>query len=196
MKASSTILSGLILCTGLIASSISFANPCGELIYNKTGKLRHYEYANRTMTENTKEHGTFNGSTSSSSSYSTEGSTGVFDPGVTTGLTNGYKQFFSTNGECKWFGLVLNTDEKKSQYVAQNMPEVKEDMAKGRGGHLDVLAAAYGCGNQDHEAFAKVLRQNFEKFADFTSDKSAEFTSTMNGVVQKELSSVCVATLL
>ncbi len=193
MKFSSTFLWPLLGLTTLLTTSTVLANPCGELIYNKYGKLRKYHYNNHTLSENIKEHGVFSGSTSSSSSTSTEGTTGALDPGVTTGEYYSVAGSTSTQGECRWFGLALNTPEGMNQYVAQNMPEIKVDMAKGNGGHLDVLANAYGCGDQDHEAFAKVLRQNFEKFAPFNAEKSKEFTATMDRVVHAELPTVCVA---
>ena len=156
MKLSNFFISGVVL----VLAQISMATPCGDLIYKKNGKFRKYEYMNNNGMENTKKHGS-----STTAQVSTEGSTASTDPGVSTGLTQSHTQSTSTRGECIWGGFFVSHTEYQD-YLAQNMHEIKNEMAKGQGGHLEILASAFTCGEFGKKGLSTVLQKNFNKFVD------------------------------
>lgn len=174
MKVSRVFLSATVL----VLAQIAAATPCGDFIYNKNGKFRKYQYMNNTGIENTKKHGS-----STTFQHSTEGSTASVDPGVSTGVSSSSMQTSSTYGECKWMGYYANYSEYKD-YLAQNMHEIKNEMAKGQGGHLEVLASAFTCGEDGRKGLSSVLQKNFDKFVDLQPTQSAEFANSLKQVVE------------
>lgn len=166
-------------------SSAAHATPCGEFIYGH-GMLKKYEYAPLNLTEGTKKHGS-----SSSSGYSTDGTTAAVDPGVTTGTFASTKQSSLTEGACKWMGMKLSSKREYEQYIAQNMDEIKNEMAAGKGGHLQILASAHSCSEQGREVFPKVIRKNFERFVDLTSSQASAFGDQLTDVVITNLAADC-----
>jgi hypothetical protein len=146
----------LLFMSTLFLSQFSFASKCGEEIYNKRGMLTKYEYLNLTITEQTKKHGT-----STSSAISTESSTAALDPGVTTGFSSGLKQSLSTNGPCKWFGLMVYIGHHRKEFIAQNMDILKNEMAKGQGEMLEMLVHSYFCPQLKEKNAQKMIQNNF-----------------------------------
>lgn len=183
MKVSRVFLAATLL----ISAQMAAANPCGDMIYNKNGKFRKYEYMNNTGLENTKKHGS-----STTFQHSTEGSTASVDPGVSTGVSSSSMQTTSTNGECKWMGYYANYSEYKD-YLAQNMHEIKNEMAKGQGGHLEVLASAFTCGENGKKSLSGVLQKNFSKFVDLEPTQSTEFANSLKQVVEENPNLNCHA---
>lgn len=165
----------------------SMATPCGELVYNKHGKFRKYEYVPNTATENTKKHGY-----STTSGVSTEGSTASSDPGVSTGVTQSNQQSTSTKGECKWGGLFASRDEYK-EYLAQNISEIKNEMALASGGHLEILASAFDCNQEGRQKLPKLLQKNFSRFVSLEAPQSTEFAASIKQVVDFDLSQSCTS---
>lgn len=182
MRASAIFFTGITLLFTQMAS----ATACGDFIY-KHGTFKKYEYMNNTGIENTKKHGY-----SSTSAATTESSTASVDPGVSTGVTQSHSQSTSTQGECKWGGFFASKEEYKD-YLAQNMFEIKQEMSLGQGGHLEILASAFGCAKQDKENLSLVLQKNFESFVDYEPNQSNEFANSIKMVVEKNPSLNCRA---
>lgn len=174
MKAASIFSTGIIIFFAQFAA----ATQCGDLIYNKNGKFRKYEYVNNTGIENTKKHGS-----STTVQVTTEGSTASVDPGVSTGVSQSHSQSTSTRGECKWGGFFVSHNDYK-EYLAQNMHEIKNQMAKGQGGHLEILASAFTCDESGKKALSKVLQKNFGEFVDYEPANAAEFAASLKHVVE------------
>lgn len=183
MKEAAILFTGAILLVVQVAS----ATACGDFIYNKNGKFRKYEYMNNTGMENTKKHGY-----SSTSAATTEGSTASTDPGVSTGVSQSHLQSTSTRGECKWGGLFASKEEY-SDYLAQNMYEIKNEMSLGQGGHLEILAAAFTCTKNDKKALSHILQKNFEIFVEYEPNQSKEFADSLKLVIEKNPSLHCHA---
>lgn len=160
----------------------AYADKCGEFVYNKKGMLRKYEYLNLHLTENTKKHG----SSSSTFGITTESTTASSDPGVYTGQVIGSSQSLSSWGECKFNPTALmdlfGSREEYKDYIAQNLEEVKKQMAQGDGGHLHTLAAAHHC---EAPAFGIAAKASLVNIVDLGIDKTDEFLNEMNLVAQK-----------
>ncbi len=139
-----------------IFSTQTFASPCGDVIYNKHGMFRKYKYVNLDLSELTKKHGT----TGWTSNASTETTTAVTDPGVTTGASSAIQQSLSTKGQCKWFGLVY-VAEKRVQYIAQNVDAVKTELAKGQGHFTEVLMDSYFCNAKGKQELRAAIRNEY-----------------------------------
>lgn len=169
-----------IFATATIWNSVSYANACGEFIYNKKGKLGKYNYLPNTVSENTAKHGS-----STSSGVSTESTTAVSDVGVSTGASQGWQQSSSTKGECKWMGLFASRDEYKD-YLAQNMQEIKQEISKGEGGHLEILASAFECDSAGRKLMPSSLQRNLERFVDLDSKNSDQFVKALNETIEQE----------
>jgi len=149
----------LIIITLTLFSENIQADPCGEVIFNKYGMLKKYEYLNLSISENTKKHGL-----SSTVGSSTENSTAIFDPGVSTGVYVSWSQSSSTYGGCKWLGLAYLA-KKRTEFIAQNLDVLINEMAMGQGKMLDTLVKSYFC-PMSQEGFVKVnIQKNFESLS-------------------------------
>ncbi len=95
----------------------------------------------------------------------TNGSTGTY--GVTTG-TSGCEQFD---------GIVFNS-KRVEKYVASNMDNLANDIAKGEGEYLNTLADILEVSEKDRNVLFSALQQNFEKI--YTSDDIAAETVIKN----------------
>ena len=169
----------------ILISSAAYASPCGELIYNKHGKLRKYEILNLTIFENTKKNGT-----STTTGGTTETTTASSDPGVSTGGSVSWGQSLSTRGACKWGGLFSSQD-RYFDYIAQNMEIIKKEMALGQGGHLEVLASVHHCGADEKSAFPKTMQNQLGRFIHYNPNQSQQFEATLQSVVSEHLSETC-----
>ena len=179
----------IVLLLTIVASS-AHATKCGEYIYNKQGLLRKYEYLPLDISESTKKHG----SMSSSWGASTESSTASSDPGVTTGQWNSSSQAVSSYGDCKlpmpWASRV-----EFQRYIAQNLNEIKREMALGKGGHLEMLATGFGCHGAGKDVFQKAAQRNLDKFVDFTADQAGGFAASLDEMVTQDASIASLCTL-
>jgi hypothetical protein len=182
MKSTALLFVGISLLIPQFAS----ATACGDFIY-KHGKFRKYEYMNNTASENTKKHGS-----STTSAATTEGSTASSDPGVSTGVSESHQQSSSSKGECKLSNLFASKEEFR-EYLAQNTYEIKHEISLGKGGHLEILAAAFSCTEKGNEALSKVLQKNIELFVDYEPSQSREFADSLKLVVEKNLGQHCHA---
>lgn len=74
------------------------------------------------------------------------------------------------------------------------MPEIKNQMALGHGGHLEVLATAHRCTMAGAENFSKAVQKNFEVFVDIKNTDGDKLSAALNSVVEKNLTGSCRAT--
>ncbi len=172
------LLGGFIIFTFI--APLAHATKCGQVVYNKHGMLRKYEVLPLDLSEAIKKHGV-----SSTSSATTETSTASVDPGVTTGASDSQTQSVSTKGDCIWggfFGAVDREDFEK--YVEQNMPEIKNQIALGQGGHIEILAA-FGDSRQP-KALGQTLQKNMKYFVDFTDNESKAFVQRFQDLILKD----------
>ncbi len=171
----------IILLSVFSFSGVAYASKCGEFVYNKKGMLRKYQYLNLHLTENTKKHG----SSSSSFGITTESSTASIDPGVYTGQVTGAAQSTSSRGESKMDPTAMmdlfGSREEYKDYIAQNLDEVKKEVAQGDGGHLHTLAAAHRC---DALAFGKTAQKSMERIVDLDVSSTEAFLVSMNAVAK------------
>lgn len=159
------------------------ATKCGEVIYNKHGMWRKYNYLPLDLSELIKKHG----SISWTSPATTETSTASTDPGVSTGVSDSQTQSVSTRGECKWGGFFGVTDrEDFEKYVEQNMNEIKTQMSMGQGGHLEVIAGFMGCSQA--AVIGPVMQKNMNQFVDFNSQDAKMFVDRLGKVLSTETS--------
>ena len=65
------------------------------------------------------------------------------------------------------------------------MHEIKNEMAKGQGGHLNILASAFTCSEVGKKNLSNVLQKNFGKFVDLEPSQSSEFAQSLKQVVNE-----------
>lgn len=145
----------LLIAATLLVSNVCFGNvyKCAKMVYSQ-GWLTKYDVKGNTWGANTKKHGT----TGSTVGYSSETSTASIDPGVTTGHSLSSAQYSSSWGDCNILEMEIASEVRK-QYIAQNMMEIKKQVAMGSGHHLDSLAYLSGC----QGISAEIWRQNLQR---------------------------------
>lgn len=139
---------------------------CAKMVY-KDGWFKKYEYLGNTWGANTKKHGAL----SSVAGSSVEQTTSSLDPGVTTGNSVSTMQYLSSWGECSMLELHI-TRQMREEYIDQNMPEIKKQVAIGAGHHVDSLAFVSGCLGIDRETWTKGLQQKTAAFYDARTGKA------------------------
>lgn len=110
------------------------------------------------MTKETKK----SGSSTATAKISTEGSTAVLDPKYSTNVTRSETQSTSSWGDCSLFGL-LERKAQRQAFIAQNLDQIKIEVAKGQGLHLESLAWLSLCENGTNSEFDMVLQKNFRQ---------------------------------
>ena len=152
----------LVLNFGFIENS--YAGKCGEYVF-KHGWYRKYKYAQNTTSQNANKFGI-----STAFQYSSETTTAITDPGVSTGVSSSTKDFFSSRGDCSAFKKMFG-----SYYIEQNLDEIKKQIAKGAGGHLDTIAYFHGCKDQATEKLIIKMNENYDRFAKFKENEGEDF---------------------
>lgn len=66
--------------------------------------------------------------------------------------------FFTSTGDCAMIGSI---QERKQQFIAFNLDELKRDSAKGSGEYLDAYANLSGCSTIPNNPLSSVLKRNF-----------------------------------
>lgn len=94
----------------------------------------------------------------------TNGSTGTQTFGITSG----------TSG-CKSGKIVM--DSRTQEFVASNMDALSQEIAQGRGEHLDTLVELLNVSNK--EAFKVALQENYNKLY---ASKDAQSADVLDGV--------------
>ena len=75
--------------------------------------------------------------------------------GVLTSCTS----FISSTGPCSAIGMIQ--EDKKKLYVAQNLDNLKIDIAKGQGEYLNAYACLSGCDQKTQNELARLFQKNF-----------------------------------
>lgn len=192
MTRSNTVLAFVMF---IFLTPFANATKCGEVVYNKHGKLRKYNVLPLDLSEAWKKYGS-----SSTSNATTETSTASVDPGVSTGASDSQTQSLSTKGDCKWGGFFGNADRRDFQnYVEQNMNEIKNQIALGEGGHLEILAAFSGCSQA--KVLGRSLQKNMRQFVDLGEQQASDFVDRVRTIIvsnpqlSEQCSSLALATI-
>ncbi|MBO9666414.1 MAG: DUF3015 family protein [Bdellovibrio sp.] len=101
-------------------------------------------------------------SVSASSKISTEGSTAVLDPKYSSNVSTSETQSTSSWGECNMFALQ-ERKEQRDLYVAQNLDQIRKDIANGSGAHLEVLSWFSLCEDQATSQFNQVMQNQMKR---------------------------------
>jgi hypothetical protein len=180
MNSTKSIIRLCILASISIMASMAQATKCGQVVYNKHGMLRKYEVLPLDISEGLKKHGV-----SSTSPGTTETTTASVDPGVTTGTSDSQTQSTSTKGDCKWGGFFGAAERQDLEhYVEQNLNQIKNQMAVGQGGHIEMLASYSNC-NQA-KIFGQALQKNMNKFIDFNEKDSKAFVDQIQELISTD----------
>lgn len=154
----------LLLLSVFIFSSSAYAidsAKCSKMLND--GLYKKYEWGGmgdynlNAMTKESKK----NGYTTASSNISTEGSTAALDPVYTSNVSTSQTQSTSSTGDCSLFALQERANQR-DLYIAQNYDQIKKDIAKGSGEHLDALAWFSLCEDDAKNTFNHELQKNFE----------------------------------
>lgn len=108
-----------------------------------------------------------------STDWSTEASTISTDSGVWTKYTTAPSQWISSTGACSLLAFHQNLFDREI-YIAENLEEIKTDLARGQGEHVNVLAYL-SCEDGVASQFRNALRENFETL--YEADNQAVFLS-------------------
>jgi len=101
---------------------------------------------------------------------------------TSAGTTNGtfsspLSGLLSGTSGCENPGVVSN-DYQQKIFVAMNLDDLAQDIAKGQGDHLSSLASLMGIANEDQGTFYSLTQQNYEKiFVSSTGDYQGVLTA-------------------
>lgn len=151
---------------------------CSKLL-NK-GWYKKYEYGgiDQPLTKATKREGSSKGV----SETSTEGSTALSDPKYWSNVSTSETQSTSSFGECNLFGLQ-KIKENRDSYIAQNSHRTLNEIAIGKGDHLDTIATFSLCEDQYFSAFAESLHTNMKSFLE---SKDQNYGSVVDRIVASD----------
>lgn len=129
------------------------------------------------------------GSARASTNTSVEASTALLDPKYYSNVTTSDTQSTSSWGSCSLVA-IRNLREKRDLYVAQNIDQIRKDMANGAGGHLDVIAWYSLCEDQVLFKLNTTLQNNFDTF---DAKSASQFNQTYDKLVSqsKDLKGKC-----
>lgn len=153
---------------------------CAQMVY-KDGMFKKYEYKGNTWGANTKKHGAFSSTTGST----TETTTGSVDPGVSSKSLLSTAQYSSSWGECAAIDYHI-TQEFRSNYIKQNIAEIKKQISVGDGYHLASLAFLSGCKQIDRMNWVSTLQGNFESLYD--ANNELQFDRQLQHLIQSDTS--------
>lgn len=176
IKFSATAVLFYITTSPLLQASAFDADKCHK-VTNK-GWWRQYHYIPptgfKTATENTKR----DGYTSSSTKGTTENSTAVTDPGVSSAQTQSQAQYTSSRGECSFIGSN-ELKKERATFVAINLDQIKKEAAAGGGSHIQTLADLSLCDQEGAAQLSIEMQKNLSKFIDLDA---AQATETLNQI--------------
>jgi hypothetical protein len=129
------------------------------------------------------------GSSKYSSDSSTENSTYTVDPGASTRISTAGTQGISSWGECSLFAKEMK--KERDFYIAQNMDELKKEIARGQGEHIQVLAFYSFCDAAALPALSSELRSDFPAIVRLRNEQ--EFSLKVDQLIQAkpDLRSLC-----
>lgn len=119
---------------------------------------------------------------SASSKISTENTTVISDPKYYSNVSTSQTQSTSSFGECSAFALQERRD-LRDQYVAQNLDQIKKDVAMGDGGHLEVLSWFSLCEDSALREFNEALQNNLAKLV---SLEASAFSKNLDQVIRAD----------
>lgn len=160
----------------MLASSSAFAwdsAKCSKMLNN--GLYATYKWGGvgdsnlNAMTGETKK----TNSASASSKISVEGTTAVLDPKYSSNISTSNTQGTSSWGDCSLFALQKRK-EQRDLYLAQNGDQVKVDIAKGYGGHLEALSWFSLCDDQVILEFNSALQTEMKSLVDAHAQKLSQ----------------------
>lgn len=153
---------------------------CAKMVY-KDGWLTKYEHLGNTWGANTKKHGVV----SSSVGSSVEKTTSSVDPGVITGQFMSSVQYTSSWGECSILEMNI-TQKMREDYIEQNMPEIKRQIAIGYGYHVDALAFVSGCRQLERAEWSRDLQKNTASLYDIKDGR--HFSKKLDNIIKANAS--------
>lgn len=102
------------------------------------------------------------GSTKASSeSSTTEPTTMLLDTKYTSNVYTSQTQSTSSWGDCSLFAIRKELKKLRKTYLAQNLNEIKIEMARGKGEHLQVLTFYSICSKEAYTPLSKSIQRNF-----------------------------------
>ena len=141
-----------------------FAGKCGESIF-KQGVLRKYKYAPNTIAQNVQKYGS-----STTTNYTKENFTAVSDFGVTTGTMTSTVQHFSSWGPCSAIDGFWSLTHQE-EYIDQNLDYIKQQIAVGRGGHLESIGMFFQCSQNQYRRLGEMMKRDFKNFSRLDTGK-------------------------
>ncbi len=110
-----------------------------------------------------------------------------FVPHTSAATTNGttMNQWFgltSGTGSCDPESVVSNEFQRKL-FVASNMDNLSQEMAQGRGDHLDVLASLMSISEQDKDNFYSLTQAEFPRLMDAANEGAVNVLAVLDDMM-------------
>jgi hypothetical protein len=150
----------------------------------KRAMLRKYDYKYAGPPGVTSRTSGQEGSSKVSSERMTQHSTMSVDPGVTTGDSQSSTEFSSSYGDCNYYGLN-DKQIRREGFIADNLPELKREIARGYGDHLDAFAYLSDCDDAAAGAFAAALKAGYPTLQAIDNIRSS-FSIGVDAIVRKD----------
>ncbi len=155
--------------------------------------LRKYDYKYFGDSSMTWKACTQDGITKFSTEQSSQTCTITTDPGVTTtGNSIGGLQCISSWGECSAIGATQRLQEREG-FIAANLPEIKEEIALGKGDYLSVLTFLSACNDGSEQVFADEMQKQYGSLR-YLKHENGAFSQAIDGVIRShpQLSQTCL----
>jgi len=118
------------------------------------------------------------------SKVTTENTTATVDPKYSSNVSTSQTQGTSSWGQCSLFALQ-ERQEQRDLYVAQNLDQIKKDIANGNGHHLETLSWFSMCDESVNTQFNTELQKNI---ATLLVDNSKDFNAGIDKVIKSNQS--------
>jgi len=171
----------MVLFLGLLSFGVlanGFSNCLQKTVYAK-GWFRKYQYAHMNITQVSNK----GNSSEVSTQKSTEHSTASSDPGVSSGFSTSDSQSTSSWGECSPFKVMAYLNKQRELYIAQNLFEIKKQMAVGKGGHIEALSFFSYCGPEAVPVLSQQMQQQFDRFAFINRLNQNQFSKELEQII-------------
>ncbi len=132
----------------------------------------------------TKKYGTTGGTTE----YSMQSSIGSIDPMVTSGRSTSTSEFTSSDGGCSYYS---QNRELRHEYFEKNGEFIMDQIAMGRGDHLEAIYFYSSCEDGGYQTFQREVQKSFPRLQ-LMKDASAK-TEELDLIIKgnTKLSSLC-----
>jgi hypothetical protein len=174
----------LLVCLFCATPAFAFHDTaCAEKVWLAKGLFRKYELKYSTVDYISCKASTDESSIEVSTKSTLQNSTASLDPGITTGQAISTTQYSLSFGDCSGWADNQNW-VKRETYVAENMGQIRKDVALGNGEYIETIAYLSGCPASAKESFAKLLHNHYDSL--FRNSEGWRFGSDVDALLRED----------